>query len=375
MIYLDNAATTNYKPDCVVRTVNDCLTKYPFNLNRSGKISLPLELAVKDIRKKLSLIFNNDGENHVVFTHGCTHALNLALLGTAERGHVIVSATEHNSILRPLWQLKKRGFVDISIVNPDKSGQISVESLQKALRKDTYLLCVSQASNVTGKQQKLAQLGHFAKSNNLLFLVDCAQSAGYYPTDMAKNNVDMVAIPSHKGLHAMQGAGALIFTKRAIPRPTIFGGTGTESHLLSQPTTLPEGLESGTMPLPAILSMGAGVDFWLKNHQQNAHNVQKQLQLLLDGLGSIPTIKIYSQPNKSGIVAFNVGNFDSGFVCDALAERQIVVRGGLHCAPLMHNYLGTQNQGTVRASVSCATTKQDCYALLNAVNDFAKFHK
>ncbi len=373
MIYLDNASTTNYKPPEVVNAVVECLTKYPFNPHRGGKVSLELQQKIYDVRKKLSLLCNNDSENHVVFTSGCTEALNLAILGTARRGHVIASATEHNSVLRPLMQLKAKGIVDVTVVAHDHTGQITVECLQKSLRKDTYMLCVNQASNVTGKAQNLKEIGAFSRAHNLLFLCDCAQSMGYFPTDMAKNNVDLVAIAPHKGLHAMQGVGALVFNSRAIPKPIKFGGTGTESHLLTQPATLPERLESGTQPCANILSLGAGIDWWLNNHKQNIENIALCQSILLQGLKSIPNVKLYSETNKSGIVAFNVGQIDSNVACDYLAEKyDMVLRGGLHCAPLMHEHLGTSHQGIVRASVSCVTTKQECYTLLNAVEGLTK---
>ena len=371
MIYLDNAATTNYKPQEVIDAVTECLTKYPFNPNRgNNKAAYVLEQKLADIRKKLLLLYNCDG--HTVFTSGCTQALNLAILGTAKKGHVIISTTEHNSVLRTVMQLYKRGHVEVSIVQPDVDGQIKVESVEKLWRKNTYLLCVSHASNVTGTRQNLTELGRFARLNGALFLVDAAQSVGYGAINMLRENVDMVAIGAHKGLHAMQGAGALVFGKRATVHPITFGGTGTESHLYYQPTTIPDGLESGTLPTPAIVAMGAGLNWWLKNWKENDSHVCEMQQLILNGLQGIKGTTVYSNQNKSGIVAFNVGNIDSNAIADALQNADLAVRGGLQCAPLMHKYLGTFEQGVVRASVSCVTTKQECYALLNAVEMLAR---
>lgn len=374
MIYLDNAATTNFKPQSVIDAVNDCLTKYPFNPNRgNNKYAFFLQEKLTETRKKLSLLYRNDDENHVVFTSGCTQALNMAILGNARKGHVVISATEHNSVLRPVMQLKKQGFVEVDVVAPDDNGQITLDAVKKVWRTDTKLLCVSHASNVTGTKQSLDGLGRFAHSNNALFLVDCAQSAGYFTLDMHRQDVDLVAIGAHKGLHAMQGAGALIFTKNATPRPITFGGTGTESHLHYQPTTVPDGLESGTLPTPAIMAMNAGLDWWIQNWKNNCDVVETMQKLVCDGLKRIPRIKCFSQTNKSGIVAFNVGNVDSNYVADKLLnDFDVVVRGGLQCAPLMHRHLKTSTQGVVRASVSCVTTKQECYTLLNAVEALSK---
>ena len=369
MIYLDNAATTNYKPQEVIDAVNECLTKYPYNPNRSGnKLSLQLQQRLYEARNKLHLLLNNDSELHVAFTGGCTAALNLAILGTASRGHIIITATEHNSVLRPVMQLKKKGYVEVSVAVPNENGEITADEIARLMRKDTYLVCVSHASNVSGTPQKVYDIGQLCRKRDVKLLVDCAQSIGYFPIDMTKNCVDMVAIAAHKGLHAMQGAGALLFSERAIPRPINFGGTGTESHLYFQPSTVPDCLESGTLPCPAIMAMNAGVDWWLKNWQSNRETVAEMQKEILDGLKQIKRVTVYSRENNSGIVAFNVGNRDSTEIADVLSEKyDIAVRGGLQCAPLMHKYLGTLQQGVVRASVSCITTKQECYSFLNAV--------
>lgn len=374
MIYLDNAATTNYKPPCVIDAVTDCMTKYPYNPNRSGsKQALELQQKLYDARKKMSLLYNNDSDNHVAFTSGCTQALNLAILGNAKKGHIVITATEHNSVLRPVMQLKRKGYVDVSIVSPNENGDITTDNLARVIRRDTYMLCVSHASNVTGHCQSIEELGAYARRRNIKLLVDCAQSAGYIPLDMTKCNVDMVAVAGHKGLHGIQGAGALIFNNRAVPRPITFGGTGTESHLHYQPTTVPDCLESGTLPTPAIMAMSAGVDYWLDNWKENRQNIMETQQLILNELKHISGVTVYSKQNLSGVVAFNVGNKDSGEVADELSQKyDIAVRGGLQCAPLMHKWLGTIEQGVVRASVSSVTTKEECYALLNAIEQIAK---
>lgn len=374
MIYLDNAATTNYKPQTVIDAVTECITKYPFNPNRGGsKHSLELQQKIYDTRRKLSLLYNNDSDNHVVFTAGCTAALNLAILGNARKGHIILTATEHNSVLRPVMQLERKGYAEVSVAEPNENGEITVDELSKYVRKDTYMLCVSHSSNVTGQMQSIAEIGLFAKRHNIILLVDCAQSVGYVPLDMKRCNVDLVAIGAHKGLHAVQGVGALIFNENAVPRPITFGGTGTESHLYYQPSTVPDSLESGTLPCPAIIGMSAGIDYWLENWKQNRQNILETQNIILEGLKNIDGVTVYSKPNYSGITSFNVRKLDSGAVADELAQQyDIVTRGGLQCAPLMHKWLNTTEQGIVRTSVSCVTTKNECYSLLNSIEAIAK---
>ncbi len=270
-------------------------------------------------------------------------------------------------------QLERKGYAEVSVAEPNENGEITVDELSKYVRKDTYMLCVSHSSNVTGQMQSIAEIGLFAKRHNIILLVDCAQSVGYVPLDMKRCNVDLVAIGAHKGLHAVQGVGALIFNENAVPRPITFGGTGTESHLYYQPSTVPDSLESGTLPCPAIIGMSAGIDYWLENWKQNRQNILETQNIILEGLKNIEGVTVYSKPNYSGITSFNVRKLDSGAVADELAQKyDIVTRGGLQCAPLMHKWLNTTEQGIVRTSVSCVTTKNECYSLLNSIEAIAK---
>lgn len=373
MIYLDNAATTEYKPDVVLDAVTDCIKNYSVNANRgTSPKALYLQQKLLETRRKLSLLYHNGDENRVVFTAGCTAALNLAVMGNARRGHVIVSATEHNSVLRPVMQLQKKGFVSLSVARPEE-GKITAEQIDRLWKKDTWLVCLSHASNVTGTRQDVGEVGRLVRQRNALLLTDCAQSAGYFPLDMQRECVDMAAIGGHKGLHGIQGAGALIFNDRVTPRPVTFGGTGTESSLPYQPDTLPDGLEAGTLPMPAIMAMSAGIDWWLQNREKHAA-VMTEMQTLLQQVKNIPHVKTYSSFNQSGITCFNVEGMDSAEVTEALQRQfSITVRGGLHCAPLMHRCLGTFDGGAVRASVSCVTTRAQCFDFLNAVEQIAKY--
>lgn len=372
MIYLDNAATTDYKPQQVLDALTESVTKLPFNPNRGGnKSSIELQQRLTDIRGKVARTVNCDCRR-VVFTSGCTAALNLAIVGTARRGRVIVSTTEHNSVLRPLNALNKHG-VTLDFVHPEEDGQISVEQVARLVHPDTYLVCVGHVCNVNGQLHDLTKIGEFCRQNNLLFAVDCAQSIGYVDIDMQRDNIDLATFGAHKGLHGIQGAGALCLSPRVSPRPTVFGGTGTDSHSVEQPLDIPEGLESGTLPCPALLAMGAALDWYAANKHANAQTVREAQSLLYDNLRNIDGAKVYGNKNDSGIVAFNVGNADSNLIADLLSDEfDIAVRGGLQCAPLAHKELGTFEQGVVRASVSCRTTKRECHYFLYAVQQIAK---
>ncbi len=371
MLYFDNASTTRFKPQCVIDGVNDAIAN-SCNANRTAQGCWFSE-QLYQTRKLLSLLYNNDGENHVAFTGGCTEALNLAIIGTARRGHIVISCAEHNSVIRPVYQLASKGYASVSVVYPDQTGQITAENLNKVITKDTTLVCISHTSNVTGVRQNYNEIAYLCHKNGALLLADCAQSVGYTPLDMQQKGVDMVAIGSHKGLHGIMGAGALIFHQRCAPRPIRYGGTGTDSHLVTQPTTLPESLESGTLPMPAIVSMQQGIKWYAQNHRQNA-TILKQLQsLLIEGLSQIKGVSLFSKPNDSGIVTLSVNGLDSVAVADTLATTyNIAVRGGLHCAPLIHQHLGTQTTGLVRISVGVDNTKQQCLALIKALQEICK---
>ncbi len=370
MIYLDNAATTQYKPKEVLDAINYVIRELPYNPNRGGNQgALALAELLYKTRILVSKLVNNGDENRIIFTDGCTSALNTAIFGTAKQsGNIVVSATEHNAVLRCVFELERTKNVTVTTVNPQNDGQITAETLENAIGKNTYLVCVAQASNVTGTVQKhIAELGKIAHKNGALLLVDGAQSVGYTAMDMQQNNVDLFAFGAHKGLHGVQGAGVLAIGKNVNILPTKFGRTGTESHLITQPNTFPEGFEAGTLACPAIVAMGQAIKWAQMHHSENTANIEITQRILLENLAKMPDVTVYSHGSPNGIVAFNVKKADSNIVADMLAENDIAVRGGLQCAPLMHKYLGTFQTGVVRASVSCKTTKRECYDFLNAL--------
>ena len=376
MIYFDNAATTHYKPQCVIDAVHLALTKYSVSAHRgTSRASLLLEERLQETRILATAVAGGKDAT-AVFSQNCTTALNLAILGTARRGgHVVVTATEHNSVLRPLMQLKNKGIVDVSVVYPNTEGLITPQSVADAVRPSTYLVAVNNVSNVTGTRQRVGAISHAVKrvKKDVLVLCDCAQSVGYVVLDMEKDGIDMMAFPTHKGLHGVQGCGVLVFSNRVHPLPVVFGGTGSQSNSLLQPNTLPDGLEAGTLNAPAILGANAAIRWWAANHKSNASKLVQLQQRLLEGLSSLPQVTVYSKPNQSGIVAFNVKNWDSAVVADYLStNHDVATRAGLHCAPLMHKYLQTLVTGVVRASLAVDNTQSQVDSFVNFVEGLSK---
>lgn len=373
MIYLDNGATTRKKPNSVINALLDGATKYSANPGRSGhKASLDCAMEIAKARQTLQEYFGVERIANVIFTSGCTESLNLAILGCAKQGgHVIATTFEHNSTLRPLYELEKKGIIELSIVEPKNKYLITVEDIKKHIKPNTYMICTNHISNVDGAESDIENIGQFCKENGYIYLVDSAQSAGHKRINMQKQNINLLAIAGHKGLFGCQGVGALLINN-CKPNPIKFGGTGTESISVYQPVEPPECYESGTIATPNILSLKAGIEF-VKMHEKEIQNkMQEQTKMLINQLNSIENIIVYTDlRNLNGVVSFNVKDIDSTEVAEYLNENfGICVRGGLHCAPLKHKFLKTLQQGTVRVSLSYFTTNKEISTLINALKQY-----
>ena len=376
MIYLDNAATTRKKPNSVIKSLLNGATKFSANPGRSGhKASLDAAMEIANTRELLMKYFGASKMENVIFTSGCTESLNLAILGSAKKGgHVITTTFEHNSVLRPLFELQKNGIIEVSIAEPENKNKITKNDISKHLKGNTYMVITTHVSNVDGAETDVEEIGKFCKENNLIYLVDSAQSAGHKCINMQKCNINLLAVAGHKGLFGCAGVGVLIIDNVNL-KPIKFGGTGTDSISVFQPSELPECFESGTIATPNILSLKAGVEFVIKHQKIIDEKMKKQTKMLLNELKSIKNIKIYTDFNNlNGVVAFNIENIDSSIVAQILDEKfNICVRGGLHCAPLKHKFLKTENQGVVRVSLSYFTEDKEIEYLIHALKNLDKF--
>lgn len=367
MIYLDNAATGGFKPasvqSAVLASMRSCA-----NAGRSGhRLSVALAERVLACRELLSGLFGGYGFERVVFTQSCTEALNIALIGTLERGdHVVLSCLEHNSVLRPLVHLADEGVIEYDIA-PLTDGKLLPETVAALIRPNTRLCCVTAASNVTGYTPDLAAI-RAAIPEHVLFVVDGAQGAGHLPLSMRDTGIDALALAGHKGLHAIQGAGALLFSGRLSPRPILFGGTGSESFNPHMPDFYPDRLESGTLSYPAVTSLFEGALLVKAHGKQYAERLTALTAAAWKGLSEMEEIAPYFAPNPCGIASFSHRRIPSEEVASRLSEEfDIAVRGGLHCAPLAHRALGTFPDGLVRASFSPFQTEREVKALLAAL--------
>ena len=368
MIYFDNAASGGRKPDPVQSAVFSAI-KVCANPGRSGhKLALACALAVQDTRKALTDFFGGFGFERTIFTKNCTEALNIALLGVLKKGdHVITTPMEHNSVLRPLEALKNAGVITYDVCELSKGGNVTPQAIASLIKPNTRLVAVTTASNVTGAKPPLAKI-HAAIPKSALFLCDGAQGGGHIPIDMQRAGIDLLALAGHKGLMAIQGSGALLFSERVAPTPLTFGGTGSLSISLNMPDFYPDALEAGTLSYPAILSMLEGVRYLKANFASIRERTLALTSYLIEGLKKMPAYRLYSTPNESGIVAFSHERLQSETIAQLLSEHfDIAVRGGLHCAPLMHQALGTIEGGLVRVSFSHFNCEREIDELLSAL--------
>ena len=371
MIYFDNAASGGRKPDCVLSAVRSSVTVCA-NPGRSGhKAALACANAVEACRKRLDEFFQGYGYDRVIFTKNCTEALNIALFGVLQRGdHVVTTCMEHNSVLRPLHKLKQAGFIDYDVcplLDEGGEAKLDLEAFRHLLRPNTRLVAVTTASNVNGAVPPIAKIREILPARVLL-LCDGAQGGGHLPISMRETGIDFLALAGHKGLMGIQGSGALLFSPRVDPEPLLYGGTGSMSLALDMPDFYPDALEAGTLAFPAILSLSEGLRFLRERGKETQTRLWDDTEYLLEGLRALPLYEAYSRSNPCGIVALKHKFLQSEYVASALSSRfDIAVRGGLHCAPLMHEALGTLDDGLIRVSFSLFNSRAEIDELLTAL--------
>lgn len=377
VIYLDSAATSMPKPKVVSRAVTTAIERFG-NPGRSGhQASMEAGRAIYECREELAGLFNVKEPIRFVFCSNCTDALNQAIKGMLpDGGHVVTTALEHNSVLRPLHTMKERQMISLSIVYPKADGYLSPEDIYKEITSRTKLVVVNHASNVTGAVQPVEAIAALCYRRGVPLLVDGAQSTGCMPINLSSVGMDLFAFPGHKGLLGPQGSGALYIRESCAPLPLREGGTGSMSMLLTQPTDMPDRYESGTPNTPAIAGMLAGAHYVRENLKDIIAVEGKLTGELWEGLKGIEGVALYGPPPgkpRVGVITFNVGDQDASMVADKLSEEYgIACRAGLHCAPLAHRALGTENRGAVRFSVGPFNTPEEIRSAVKAVHRIAK---
>lgn len=378
MIYLDNAATTQKKPDQVLEAMVAALQSMGNSSRGTHGGALKSARSVFSARENISRLFNGPGPERVVFAANATEALNIALGGLFRKGdHVITTALEHNSVLRPLYRLEEEGIIQLSIVPADSRGCVDYDDFSQLIQPNTRAIVCTQASNLTGNALDLMKIGSIAHEKGLLFVVDSSQGAGVLPLDMEAMHISVLCFTGHKGLMGPQGTGGLCVAEGVEIRPLKVGGSGVQSYSRTHPTEMPTRLEAGTLNGHGIAGLGAGVEWLLETGIDKIHAREVALaKRFYDGVKDIPGVKIYgdfSSWNRTAVVTLNLGDYDSGEVSDALWEDyEIATRPGAHCAPLMHMALGTVDQGAVRFSFSWFNTEEEVDTAINAMKELAQ---
>lgn len=377
-VYLDNAATTMQKPPCVVEAVTAALTSFGNSGRDTGGHALDASRVIYDARCLISDLFNLGNPKQVVFTCNSTEALNMAIRGLFHRGdHVISSVMEHNAVLRPLYDIEEDQGVSHTFIGVDEKGRLLVSEIEKNIRPETKALIFTHASNVTGNANDLHAIGKIAKKNGLLFIVDASQTAGVLPIDMQDMNIDIVAFTGHKGLYGPQGTGGMAIREGIDIHPLKSGGTGVLSYLKHQPEEMPTHLECGTMNAHGLAGLHASLNWLLKEvgiDQVHAHEIALAKRFY-EGLKDMEAIRFYGDydtDQRAAIVSLNIADYDSSEVSDQLeSDYGISTRPGAHCAPLIHEAMGTVNQGMVRFAFSWFNTEEDVDYAVKAVRELA----
>ena len=377
MLYFDNAATTMQKPACVVRAVTEAMC----SLGNSGRGvhsgALSASRIIYDTRAALAQLFGAESPERIAFTANATESLNMAIKGVLKPGdHVISTALEHNSVLRPLFELEDNG-VELTILPADSMGNIHFEDLEKEIRPNTRVIVTTHGSNLTGNLLPVERIGAVAQKHGLVYIVDASQTAGVFPIDVQKMHIDILCFTGHKGLLGPQGTGGIYVRDGVEIRTLLSGGSGVQTYLRSHPPQMPTLLEAGTLNGHGIAGLGAAVGYLQETGLDTIRKTEQELMMAFyEAVREIPGITVYGDfttSNRCAIVALNVRDYDSGEVSDVLsAEYGIATRPGAHCAPLMHMALGTVEQGAVRFSFSHYNTKEEILIAVSALRELAQ---
>ncbi len=395
IIYLDNAATSWPKPDAVGAAMVDFLATKAGNPGRGGHtLSREASQVLEQAREKLAKLVNAPATERMILTHGCTDALNLAIHGVLRsamqscsngtRFHVITSAIEHNAVLRTLHCYASNNLIDLTIIPCDAQGLVDPQGIVNACTPNTILVTISHASNVLGTIQDIEHTIKTIRAHNehILVLVDAAQTAGHFPIDVRAWDIDLLALAGHKGLRGPTGTGALYVGPRAYPetcncdRARVFcqrrGGTGSMAPGLEMPTNLPDALEAGTSNAVGFAGLNAAIDALC--HEVHKHEMA-MTHRILEGLHTIPTATIFGLPTIEGrtpVILFNLDGHNAREVMVKLDKHHnIAVRGGIHCAPLLHDAIGTCTAGGIRVSPGSGTTESQIDFFLDAIKALA----
>ena len=373
LIYLDNAATTYPKPYTVVQGTVSATKNYGGNPGRSGHtMSLRAAALVYDTRKKAAALFHAEPEN-VIFTSNCTHALNMAIKGAVPTGgHVILSALEHNAVLRPVYAMSQTAGVTYSFALPTATERGTVQAFERQINSKTTAVICTHASNLTGRIMPVEAIAALCASRGIPLIVDAAQSAGVLPIDVSRLGRCVVCMAGHKGLYGITGTGMMILGGGMELSTILEGGTGSVSGQLEQPDFTPDRFESGTVNTVGIMSLKKGMEFITHLGTDKIYRHEMSLcmpvfEALKRNPATIPVDPSFAFGTHAPVLSFTHNNMDSAEVGERLNRAGIAVRSGLHCAPLAHEFYHTKNGGAVRLAPSAFTSRKEIEYLIRQI--------
>ena len=371
MIYFDNAATTWPKPHSVINSVSECMKHMAANPGRSGhKMALAAGEKVYETRETIASFFGMDDPCGVIFTLNATHALNIVIFGLLNDGdHVICTDMDHNSVLRPVCA---REGIEYSFAKAQNDGTVLPDTIEELIKPNTRLIVMSHASNVCGTIQDAASVGELAHKHGILFMLDASQSAGIIDIDMKRDNIDYLAAPGHKALYGPMGTGILCINSDFPLKPFMYGGTGSYSHMFSQPEEIPDRFECGTLNFPGICGLRSGVQFisalGISNILRHELKLTDYLISAMSDMKDYNIIGKNTTDNRVGVVSFTHKKHSASYIADYLnSSYGIATRAMYHCAYPSHVSLGTSDGGTVRVSFGLFNTLGQIKTLLYAM--------
>lgn len=380
MIYLDNASTSFHKPDCVFTAVMEAMHQAGNSGRGSSGEAMEASRLIFDTRCRIAEMFEADGPECVAFTSNATEALNTALFGVLHPGdgpvHAIATEMDHNSVLRPLYALEKKGL-ELTVLPADRKGRISLTDMEAAIRPETKVIVCTHASNLTGNRNDIHAIGEIAKKHDILFIADAAQTAGVFPISMKKDQIDILCFSGHKGLMGPQGTGVICVRPGVKVEPLKVGGSGILTFQKEHPSDMPEALEAGTLNSHGIAGLRAalgwiqetGIDRIRQREQDLMMRFYEQVKII----SGVTVYGDFSQKDRSPVVTLNIMGMGSSELSMILGEDYgISTRSGGHCVPLMHRALGTEKTGAVRFSFSCFNTEEEVDEAARAVKEIAE---
>jgi cysteine desulfurase / selenocysteine lyase len=375
-IYLDNAATSFPKPPAVVSAISDYLNHYGASPGRSAhSLSIRAAREVFETRQLLTGFFNLDSSERVIFSANATLALNIAIKGIVKKGdHAIISQMEHNSVHRPLRYLERAGLIELSVAQCDAAGFLDLNHLKTLFRPNTKMFVMIHGSNVSGAVQPISKASRICKQNKVIFIVDAAQTAGFIPIDMQRDQIDILAFTGHKKLYGPPGIGGLCIKQGIMIETFVHGGSGSKSEFDSHPEIYPDRLEAGTPNTVGISGLRAGLEFVMRKGLDSIMKQQLDLtSLLIEELSKLDKIKLYGPAgieNRLPLLSVNIEGIDPGALSHILdRDYGIMTRPGVHCAPMAHNTIGSFPHGTCRFSIGAFNTEDDILKTINAMKD------